>query len=207
MVSLVRGGVLDFIGAARPSIADSFMPKKIEEGRIEEIRECIGCNIRVPAPSPGWYKPSMPPRSCSIPRACPRIRWRRRSKSGVPRGAMRAWSRFLALDILGVTFAMNIGWAKTRKGCADLVVYQPNGLIEILSTIRRSSGRNFLKVQAACFDPEKSHRASRGGFARPSQLNVPVSGRRVDGQSCGVPGWSFSSNRPDLPTLSGILTP
>src|SRR5579863_2519145 len=45
MVSLVRGGVLDLIGAARPSIADPFLPRKIEEGRIEDIRECIGCNI------------------------------------------------------------------------------------------------------------------------------------------------------------------
>ncbi len=49
MVSLVRKGVLDFIGAARPSIADPFLPKKIEEGRIEDIRECIGCNICVTA--------------------------------------------------------------------------------------------------------------------------------------------------------------
>ena len=47
MVSLVRGGVLDLIGAARPSIADPFLPRKIEEGRIEDIRECIGCNICV----------------------------------------------------------------------------------------------------------------------------------------------------------------
>ena len=45
MVSQVRRGVVDFIGAARPSIADPFLPKKIEEGRLEEIRECIGCNI------------------------------------------------------------------------------------------------------------------------------------------------------------------
>jgi dimethylamine/trimethylamine dehydrogenase len=47
MVSQIRRGVLDFIGAARPSIADPFMPKKIEEGRIDDIRECIGCNICV----------------------------------------------------------------------------------------------------------------------------------------------------------------
>ena len=47
MVALIKGGVLDFIGAARPSIADPFLPKKIEEGRIEDIRECIGCNICV----------------------------------------------------------------------------------------------------------------------------------------------------------------
>ncbi|MFN8233768.1 MAG: FAD-dependent oxidoreductase [Actinomycetota bacterium] len=47
MVRMVREGILDFIGAARPSIADPFLPKKIEEGRIEDIRECIGCNICV----------------------------------------------------------------------------------------------------------------------------------------------------------------
>ena len=47
MVSLIRRGVLDLIGAARPSIADPFLPKKIEEGRADEIRECIGCNICV----------------------------------------------------------------------------------------------------------------------------------------------------------------
>ena len=45
MASLINNGVLDFIGAARPSIADPFLPKKIEEGRIADIRECIGCNI------------------------------------------------------------------------------------------------------------------------------------------------------------------
>lgn len=47
MASLIRRGVLDMIGAARPSIADPFLPKKIEEGRYEDIRECIGCNICV----------------------------------------------------------------------------------------------------------------------------------------------------------------
>ena len=49
MVSQIRRGILDFIGAARPSIADPFMPRKIEEGRIDDIRECIGCNICVSA--------------------------------------------------------------------------------------------------------------------------------------------------------------
>jgi len=47
MVSQIRRGVLDFIGAARPSIADPFIPLKIDEGRVEDIRECIGCNICV----------------------------------------------------------------------------------------------------------------------------------------------------------------
>lgn len=45
MLSQVRRGVLDFIGAARPSIADPFLPSKIEQGRFDDIRECIGCNI------------------------------------------------------------------------------------------------------------------------------------------------------------------
>ena len=47
MLSQIRRGVLDMIGAARPSIADPFLPEKIEQGRLDEIRECIGCNICV----------------------------------------------------------------------------------------------------------------------------------------------------------------
>ena len=45
MAEIVRSGVWDLIGAARPSIADPFLPTKIEEGRYDEIRECIGCNV------------------------------------------------------------------------------------------------------------------------------------------------------------------
>ena len=45
MVSQITRGVQDFIGAARPSIADPFLPNKIAQGREDEIRECIGCNI------------------------------------------------------------------------------------------------------------------------------------------------------------------
>lgn len=45
MVSQIKRGVQDFIGAARPSIADPFLPNKINQGREDEIRECIGCNI------------------------------------------------------------------------------------------------------------------------------------------------------------------
>jgi len=45
MLRLVRQGVVDLVGAARPSIADPFIPKKIAEGREDEIRECIGCNV------------------------------------------------------------------------------------------------------------------------------------------------------------------
>jgi len=45
MVKQIKSGTLDLIGCARPSIADPFLPRKIDEGRIEDIRECIGCNI------------------------------------------------------------------------------------------------------------------------------------------------------------------
>jgi dimethylamine/trimethylamine dehydrogenase len=47
MVSAIQRGIMDFIGAARPSIADPFLPNKIKEGRVDDIRECIGCNICV----------------------------------------------------------------------------------------------------------------------------------------------------------------
>ncbi len=47
MASAIERGIMDLIGAARPSIADPFLPNKIKEGRYEDIRECIGCNICV----------------------------------------------------------------------------------------------------------------------------------------------------------------
>jgi dimethylamine/trimethylamine dehydrogenase len=45
MVGQIKRGVQDFIGAARPSIADPFLPSKINRGLEDQIRECIGCNI------------------------------------------------------------------------------------------------------------------------------------------------------------------
>ena len=49
MADIITSGQADIIGGARPSIADPFLPKKIEEGRNEDIRECIGCNICIQA--------------------------------------------------------------------------------------------------------------------------------------------------------------
>ncbi|HME39764.1 MAG TPA: FAD-dependent oxidoreductase [Steroidobacteraceae bacterium] len=81
MVSQIRRGVLDMIGAARPSIADPFLPKKIENGDIDDIRECIGCNVCVSGDytmtpirctqnptmgeewRKGWHPEAIPPRS------------------------------------------------------------------------------------------------------------------------------------------------
>ncbi|WP_377512174.1 FAD-dependent oxidoreductase [Octadecabacter sp. R77987] len=45
MAQVIRSGGQDMIGAARPSIADPFMPNKIDAGASDDIRECIGCNI------------------------------------------------------------------------------------------------------------------------------------------------------------------
>src|SRR6202795_1434092 len=83
MVSQIRRGILDMIGAARPSIADPFLPTKIESGDIDDIRECIGCNVCVTGDytmtpirctqnptmgeewRKGWHPEAIPPRSGS----------------------------------------------------------------------------------------------------------------------------------------------
>jgi dimethylamine/trimethylamine dehydrogenase len=64
MVSQIRRGILDLIGGARPSIADPFLPRKIKEGRADEIRECIGCNICISS----WHD-SVPVRCTQNPTA------------------------------------------------------------------------------------------------------------------------------------------
>jgi len=47
MAELIRSGTWDLIGAARPRIADPFLPRKIETGEYDEIRECTGSNLCV----------------------------------------------------------------------------------------------------------------------------------------------------------------
>ena len=47
MAQILESGVWDLIGAARPRIADPFLPKKIEAGRYTDIRECTGSNVCV----------------------------------------------------------------------------------------------------------------------------------------------------------------
>jgi dimethylamine/trimethylamine dehydrogenase len=81
MVSQIRRGVLDLIGAARPSIADPFLPNKIQSGDVDDIRECIGCNVCVTGDHTmtpirctqnptmgeewrkGWHPEAIPPRT------------------------------------------------------------------------------------------------------------------------------------------------
>ncbi|MEU0190949.1 hypothetical protein ABZ250_13920 [Streptomyces afghaniensis] len=47
MVKVISSGQADFIGAARAGISDPFLPAKIRDGAIDDIRECIGCNMCV----------------------------------------------------------------------------------------------------------------------------------------------------------------
>jgi dimethylamine/trimethylamine dehydrogenase len=45
MTQVIASGQQDIIGAARPSIADPCLPRKIADGHAGDIRECIGCNM------------------------------------------------------------------------------------------------------------------------------------------------------------------
>ena len=45
MAQVIASGEADVIGSARQAIADPFLPSKIAEGRLDEIRECTGSNI------------------------------------------------------------------------------------------------------------------------------------------------------------------
>ncbi len=45
MAAHIREGRLDIIACCRPSISDPFIPNKVDAGRVEDIRECIGCNV------------------------------------------------------------------------------------------------------------------------------------------------------------------
>ena len=55
MAEVIRSGAWDLIGAARPSIADPFLPRKVEEGRYGEVRECIGCNVCISKSETGHH--------------------------------------------------------------------------------------------------------------------------------------------------------
>lgn len=41
---LLQAGICDLVGMTRAGIADPEFPKKIQEGRMSEMRRCIGCN-------------------------------------------------------------------------------------------------------------------------------------------------------------------
>jgi 2,4-dienoyl-CoA reductase-like NADH-dependent reductase (Old Yellow Enzyme family)/thioredoxin reductase len=47
--AVIGDGMADFVALGRASIADAELPKKVLEGRIDEISPCIGCMARCPA--------------------------------------------------------------------------------------------------------------------------------------------------------------
>lgn len=44
LLEAVQDDTADAVGLARASLADPFLPKKYEAGKIEDVRPCIGCN-------------------------------------------------------------------------------------------------------------------------------------------------------------------
>ena len=72
MIEVIRSGQADIIlGAAGHLSRIRSLPKKIEEGRLDDIRECIGCNVAISAG-----------RSAVRPLSVTRTRHRQRSTAG-----------------------------------------------------------------------------------------------------------------------------
>ena len=84
MASVIASGDLDFIGGARPGIADPFLPRKIEAGQFARVRECIGSNHCARSSAlghmgcsqnpttgeearRGWHPEDLPPRPTEAP--------------------------------------------------------------------------------------------------------------------------------------------
>jgi 2,4-dienoyl-CoA reductase (NADPH2) len=41
---VIKDGMADMVGMARSFLADAYLPKKVQEGRVDEIIRCISCN-------------------------------------------------------------------------------------------------------------------------------------------------------------------
>src|SRR3569833_2810600 len=109
MVSQIKRGVLDLIGGARPSIADPFLPRKIDEGREQDIRECIGCNICISS----WHD-SVPVRCTQNPTAGEE--WRR---GWHPERIASAGSKDSVLIVGGGPAGLECALTFARRGYSD----------------------------------------------------------------------------------------
>jgi len=57
--AVIEDGMADFVALGRASLADAELPRKVIEGRIDEITPCIGCMTRCPTgPGPDGITPS-----------------------------------------------------------------------------------------------------------------------------------------------------
>jgi len=107
MVSQIKRGVLDLIGAARPSIADPFLPRKIDAGRENDIRECIGCNICISS----WHD-SVPVRCTQNPTVGEE--WRR---DWHPERFEQSASKANVLIVGGGPAGLECALTLARRGC------------------------------------------------------------------------------------------
>ena len=58
--SILEGGQADLVGIARQLLADPFWPKKVQEGRGDEIVPCNSCNACFIPMQSGTWKPGDP---------------------------------------------------------------------------------------------------------------------------------------------------
>ena len=75
MAEIVRSGVWDLIGAARPSIADPFLPRKIDEGRVRRdprVHRLQRLHLQGRQPAPPRLHPERDRRRGAPPRLAPR---------------------------------------------------------------------------------------------------------------------------------------
>ena len=98
MISQIGRGITDFIGAARPSIADPFLPKKIEEGR----RTTTSASVSVATCA--W--PRRTRRACSAVR-----RTRPRARSGGVAGTRRRSRRRDPTTACSSSVPARLGWS------------------------------------------------------------------------------------------------
>ena len=62
--SIIRDGMADFVSLGRASLADAEFPKKVLEGRTDEISPCIGCmSLCLTGPGPDGVSPGA---SCAL---------------------------------------------------------------------------------------------------------------------------------------------
>jgi dimethylamine/trimethylamine dehydrogenase len=197
MVSMIRRGVLDLIGGARPSIADPFLPAKINEGREGEIRECIGCNLCISSWHDGvWVRCTQNPTAGE--------EWRRgwhpekvaRDAKGsalVIGGGPAGLEAALVLARRGMEVSVAEAEREFRR--AAVVGKQPAGAAAVVPGDRLSSGAVAGDGKRAAVSRKPDDRAGRAGLWRRSHRRrhrgrLGPRAVRPERDSRGPGGWA-----------------